>query len=120
MPTPGSRAVWDRGGSGRQHVVHRGGGKPDRAINPTTHVFEEFSIDASGQDKLEGITVGPDSNLWFTLNGLNKIGALSPKTGAMIARISVPTANAGLSQIVSNPTDGNLWFTEGAADKVAG
>ena len=43
---------------------------------------------------------------------------MNPTTGAMIGEYSVPTANAGLTQIVSNPADGNLWFTEAAADKV--
>ena len=36
----------------------------------------------------------------------------------MVGEYSVPTANAGLSQIVSDPADGNLWFVEAAADKV--
>ena len=43
---------------------------------------------------------------------------MNPTTGAMIGEYSVPTADAGLDQIVSDPADGNLWFTESAADKV--
>ena len=87
-------------------------------INPTTHVIQEFPIDSSGNDEAQSITVGPDSNLWFTLTGTNKIGVMNPTTGAMIAEYGVPTANAGLSQIVSDPADGSLWFTEEAADQV--
>jgi virginiamycin B lyase len=87
-------------------------------INPTTHAIKEFPIDTSGNDEPEGIAIGPDSNLWFTLTGTNKIGAMNPTTGAMIGEYSVPTANAGLSQIVSDPADGNLWFTEATSDKV--
>src|SRR4029077_9985679 len=87
-------------------------------INPVTHVIQEFPIDSSGYDEAEGIAVGPDSNLWFTLIGADKIGVMNPKTGAMVGEYGVPTANVGLSQIVSDPADGNLWFTEGAAGKV--
>ena len=36
----------------------------------------------------------------------------------MVGEYGVLTANAGLSQIVSDPADGTLWFTEAAADKV--
>ena len=50
-------------------------------INPTTHVMEEFPIDASGDDQAEGITVGPDGNLWLTLTGTDKIAVMSPSTG---------------------------------------
>ena len=52
------------------------------------------------------------------MTGINKIGAMNSTTGAMIGEYSVPTANAGLSQIVSDPADGNLWFTEAAANRV--
>jgi virginiamycin B lyase len=87
-------------------------------INPTTDVIQEFTIDPSGNDQAEGITIGPDSNLWFVLTGTDKIGAMNPTTGAMIGEYSVPTSDAGLSQIVSDRADGNVWFTETAADKV--
>ncbi len=86
-------------------------------INPTTYAIQEFPINSSGGQP-ESIAVGPDSNLWFFLAGADQIGAMNPTTGAMIGEYSVPTANAGLTQIVSNPADGNLWFTEAAADKV--
>ncbi len=87
-------------------------------INPTTHAIQEFVIDSSGNDQAEGIAVGSDANLWFILAGTDKIGVMNPKNGAMVGEYGVPTANAGLSQIVSNPADGNLWFTEASANKV--
>ncbi len=87
-------------------------------INPTTDAIQEFPIDSSGNDEAEGITVGPDKNLWFTLTGTNKIGVMNPTTGAMVGEYNVPTADAGLAQIASDPVDGNLWFTEETADNV--
>ncbi len=86
-------------------------------INPTTYAIQDFPINSSGGQP-ESITVGPDSNLWFVLAGVDGIGVMNPTTGAMIAEYSVPTPNAGLSQIVSDPADGSLWFTEESADKV--
>lgn len=87
-------------------------------INSTNHGIHEYLIDSSGHDEPEGITVGPDSNLWFTLAGINKIGAMNPNTGAMVGEYNVPTANAGLSQIVSDPANGTIWFTEAGANQV--
>jgi virginiamycin B lyase len=87
-------------------------------INATTLKPKYFAIDSSGNGEPEGITVGPNSNLWFTLTGTNTIGEFNPTTGKMVGEYPVPTLNAGLSQIVSDPADGSLWFTEATADKV--
>ncbi len=87
-------------------------------INPVTHAIQEFRIDSSGDDEAEGITFGPDGNLWFVLTGLNAIGEMNPRTGAMIGEYQVPTPNAGLSEIVSDPADGSLWFTEDAVARL--
>ena len=88
------------------------------SINPTTYAIQEFPIDSLGNDQAESIAVGPDSNLWFTLTGTNEIGVMNPTTGAMVGEYSVPTPNAGLSQMVSDPAAGSLWFTEEAASNV--
>ena len=42
-------------------------------INPITDAMQEFPIDSSKNDEAEGITVGPDGNLWFTLTRADKI-----------------------------------------------
>lgn len=66
----------------------------------------------------DGITAGPDGNLWFVEPYVNRIGRITP-TGAL-REFNVPSslpppngvsAWSGLSDIVSGP-DGNLWFTE--------
>ncbi|MHB8669065.1 MAG: virginiamycin B lyase family protein [Acidimicrobiales bacterium] len=63
-----------------------------------------------------GITVGPDSNLWFTEVSGNKIGRMSP-AGAFV-EYPIPTPNSFPFGITSGP-DGNLWFTENAQAAIA-
>lgn len=72
--------------------------------------------------KPEGITLGPDGNIWFAEYGIGKVGRLTlPSTvnGAPeIDEFSLPTANSQPWGIVSGP-DGNLWIAESATGKVA-
>ena len=35
-------------------------------INPTTHAITEFPIPTAARPWPNGITAGPDGNLWFT------------------------------------------------------
>ena len=42
-------------------------------INPTTHAITEFPIPYAGTSP-DGITAGPDGNLWFADHGTNAIG----------------------------------------------
>ena len=56
-----------------------------------------------------GITLGPDGNIWFTEQGANQIGRLTP--AGVLTEFPVPTAGSGPSFITAGP-DGNLWFTE--------
>jgi streptogramin lyase len=64
----------------------------------------------------QGITAGPDGNLWFTESASNKIGMINPTTMA-ITEFTIPTANAQPYDIAAGP-DGNLWFTEYAGNKI--
>lgn len=57
----------------------------------------------------QGITAGPDGNLWFTEWGGNKIGRISPS--GSIAQFPVPISAGQLFGITAGP-DNNLWFTE--------
>ncbi|MGH2835266.1 MAG: virginiamycin B lyase family protein, partial [Solirubrobacteraceae bacterium] len=63
----------------------------------------------------EGITAGPDGNLWFTETNTNKIGQITP-TGT-ITEYTIPTANSQPQGIAAGP-DGNLWFTETNTNKI--
>ena len=77
-------------------------------INPTTHAITEFAI-PTAKSNPEGITAGPDGNVWFTEQYAGKIGMINLATYA-ITEFAMPSS--------SNPTgitagpDGNLWFTE--------
>ncbi len=69
---------------------------------------------SSGPD---GITAGPDGNLWFTESSTlaNKIGRITPK--GTITEFSVPTPGGSPFGITAGP-DGNLWFTESGTNKI--
>src|SRR4029077_16758961 len=64
----------------------------------------------------EGITRGPDGNLWFTENSAGRIGRITPAGAA-------PDSPAGLTpcsmpaEITAGP-DGNLWFTEFGSSRI--
>ena len=57
---------------------------------------------------LEGITTGPDHNLWFAEYSSGKIGRATP-SGA-VTEFPLPSGTTP-NGIISGP-DGNLWFTE--------
>ncbi len=56
-----------------------------------------------------GMTVGPDSNLWFTDYSTSKIGKIT--TSGTITEYSLPPVTNPLG-IIAGP-DGNLWFVGG-------
>jgi virginiamycin B lyase len=59
----------------------------------------------------EGITIGPDSNVWFTENLTGKIGRLVPATG-VVTEFSTPDGPGSVPwDIISGP-DGALWYTD--------
>ncbi len=59
----------------------------------------------------EGITAGPDGNVWFTEAGGNgAIGRITP-TGAITQYTAGLTPNSQPTAITAG-SDGNLWFTE--------
>src|SRR5664279_1935753 len=57
----------------------------------------------------QGITGGPDGNLWFTEYQANQIGRITP--AGVITEFPIPTESSGPWGIVAG-ADGNLWFTE--------
>jgi uncharacterized protein (TIGR03437 family) len=84
---------------------------PRLAAQPT---IVEYPIPTSGSYP-QGITSGPDSNLWFVETGANKIGKIS--TSGSITEYSIPTASSGPTAITQG-SDGNLWFIEGSTSKI--
>jgi virginiamycin B lyase len=54
--------------------------------------------------------------MWFTENGADKIGKISPQSSE-ITEYNIPTENASPDAIVLGP-DSNLWFTENGSNKI--
>jgi streptogramin lyase len=63
----------------------------------------------------QGLSKGPDGNMWFTDPCSNAIGKIT-RSGT-VTEYSIPTASANPYDIVTGP-DGNLWFVEFGGGKV--
>ena len=63
----------------------------------------------------QGITAGPDGNVWFTEHNVGKIGRITP--AGVITEYPLPNALSGPYDITLGP-DGRLWFTEYDAGKL--
>src|SRR2546425_13180219 len=72
--------------------------------------FSEFPLPTRNDDP-QGITAGPDRNLWFTENTFsgNNIGRITPN--GSITEFQLPFDKSNPQGITAGP-DGNLWFTE--------
>jgi serine/threonine protein kinase/streptogramin lyase len=81
-------------------------------ITPSGTVTE-FSVPTALSDP-QGITAGPDGNLWFTENFANQIGRIA--TSGTITEFPV-SLNGSPTEITAGP-DGNLWFTDGTGDNI--
>ncbi len=91
------------------------GGTPSNAGRITTSgtpTVTEFNEPNAPQF----ITAGSDDGLWFIESG-NKIARMTT-SGNVTGEYPVPTAGAGLKQIVGGPA-GTLWFTEAGASQIA-
>ncbi len=92
-------------------------------IDATTHVINTFSSGLPASASLAQITSGPNGDLWFTESNptVNAIGMFNPNnTGQPIQNFGSSagmSANAGPIGITS--ADGDIWFTEALADKLA-
>ena len=83
------------------------------SIRPNGDVVE---LQAPNAGPIYGVAVGPDGYVWYTARFRNKIGRLSPSTGAFL-EFALPTANSEPNDIAVGP-DGNLWFTEVATNNI--
>jgi uncharacterized repeat protein (TIGR01451 family) len=57
----------------------------------------------------QGITVGPDGNLWFTESAVGRIGRIT--SAGAVTEFTLPNLFSKPWQITTGP-DGNLWFSE--------
>jgi len=70
--------------------------------------FKSFRIPTNNSQP-EGITLGPDGNMWFAEAAANQIGRIDPK--GKITEFVVPQPFSAPVDIVAG-ADGALWFTE--------
>ncbi len=63
-----------------------------------------------------GVVAGPDGNLWFTENGLNRIGQVT--TAGDIKHEAVIPSPSTLPEGIAVGPDGNIWFTEAGGNRV--
>lgn len=86
---------------------------------PPAQTFTEYALPAGSRSL--GIASGSDGNLWFTDEGTNSIGKMTPAGVVTLYAIPSTTAQPGMSgpqTIVAGP-DGNLWFVEGNSNNIA-
>lgn len=88
-------------------------------------MITEFAVPGMGVGVLQGIGAGADGNLWFTSREENAIRRVSPKgefngTFAIPSMAVKPTAltKGSWPRVILGGPDGNLWFTEMAANKI--
>jgi streptogramin lyase len=79
-------------------------------------VVTEFSTGITAGAAVVAITQGPDGNLWFTEEGLDRIGRITP-LGAVTEFSAGITAGAQPRGIARGP-DGNLWFAENGGNRI--
>lgn len=65
----------------------------------------------------DGVTIGPDGNVWFTEYATDRIGRYDP-TNTTFTEFVIPTASSDPTSIAIGPGDSALWFTESATDRV--
>ena len=63
----------------------------------------------------EGITVGPDGNIWFVGYGTSVVGKITP--GGSITTYSLSAGSRPVR--ITTGSDGNLWVTESVGDRIA-
>lgn len=112
IPTPGSvpMGVW---GSGTTvWFTEFQGNKIGKISVGAETSLSEVAIPTANAGPLS-LSGGDLAGIWFTEANANKIGVLNQDT---ITEFSVPSANAGLSGIVT--ASGLAWFAERSANKV--
>jgi virginiamycin B lyase len=105
----------------------RNHGRPGR--QPLDGKLTTFALSGSGFP--ERVTAAPDGSVWFTDPANNRIGRLTEAdriertlgTGlwlpqGKVSYFQVPTPKSGPAGITIGP-DGNVWFAEHAANKIA-
>ncbi|MGD0195194.1 MAG: Ig-like domain repeat protein [Candidatus Dormibacteria bacterium] len=95
--------------------------RPVKAAGPLPcSACTEFPLPSTTTPPTSGpqnITVGPDGDIWFTIQNSNQIGKITPASPNTISVYDVPTSNSQPNGIALG-TDGNIWFTEFNAGRI--
>src|SRR5262245_32552045 len=118
MSVPSFMAKWLRDGGRRRRTTVRKRPRhrlelealDDRVLLSVT----EFPIPDAISARPEGITRGPDGNLWFAETFADRIGRITP--AGVVTQFSLPFLSQP-SEITAGP-DGNLWFTEPGSSRI--
>ena len=86
-------------------------------FNTNKATIQQFPIDSTNTGEPEGIAVGPDNNLWFTLAKADEIGVMST-AGVTLHEYGPLAANAAPESIAIGPAQGAMWFTEPGANQI--
>ena len=103
-------------GPDRQPLVHGIRGQRDRDDQPDDRRHQPSSPPPPPGPVLGGSRRGLTATSGSPSKLPSKIGMINPTTDA-ITEFAIPTASSGSQDITAGP-DGNLWFTENAANKV--
>jgi streptogramin lyase len=112
---------WLRGSGKRRATVR----KPPRARLALEALDERILLSVTElpipiidtlSSRPEGITRGPDGNLWFTENSAGRIGRITP-AGVVTQFSAGLTPGSQPAEITAGP-DGNLWFTETGSSRI--
>jgi virginiamycin B lyase len=75
------------------------------------NIWTEFApTNLTGGGYPQEIITGPDGNLWYTVGGTARLGAISA-SGANIQTIALPNGSSAPEDLITNK-DGSIWFTE--------
>ncbi len=85
---------------------------PAIVVPQFTGTITQFTV---GQ-RSNGITWGPDGDLWFTEHDVHRIGRITP-SGA-VAEFSAGITGAPSPEQIATGPDGNLWFTESSGGRI--
>ena len=87
-------------------------GSQPAVARPTWSQYKSFPVPQGSQPT--EITLGPDGNLWYTIQNSSRIGRITP--GGDSTTFRTPQFSNPFD-IVAGP-DGNLWFTEGSTGHI--
>jgi streptogramin lyase len=92
-------------------------------ITPTGTITEFAAKSPATVRRSRGLTIGPDGNLWSTLEAppsssdpVNMIARITPV--GSITEFPVPTVNCSLASGILAGPDGALWFSEEIGNKI--